>query len=74
MAYRVLIVGGRGWRDYGKLRSALDAILVNRLPDVAILTAGGPGAPALAACYARSRGLELVALVPDHERYPGCAV
>jgi hypothetical protein len=26
------------------------------------------------ACYARSHGLRFTALLPDHERYPGCAV
>jgi len=74
MAYRILVVGGRGWFDYGNLCSTLDTVLANRLPDVVILTAGGAGVPALAASYARARGLELVALVPDHERFPGCAV
>ena len=37
------------------------------------MTAGGPGLPALAASYARSRGLVLLAVIPDHVRYPGCA-
>src|SRR5262245_8559224 len=64
MAFRVLILGESGFRDYTRLRDALDAALSKRLPDVAILTAGGPGVPALAASYARSCGLELVALGP----------
>ena len=37
---------------YARLRDALDAALANRLPDVQIVTAGGPGVPALAASYA----------------------
>ena len=73
MVFRVLILGESGFRDYSRLRDALDAALSRRQPEVTILTAGGPGVPALAASYARSRGLELLALVPDHERYPGRA-
>jgi hypothetical protein len=37
------------------------------------VTAGGPGLPVLAASYARSRGLELLPVLPDRTRYPGCA-
>jgi hypothetical protein len=72
-AFRVLILGDPTFRDYGRLRDALDAALVNRLPDVVIVTSGGPGLPALAASYARSRGLELLPVIPDRVRYPGCA-
>ncbi|MCE9564431.1 MAG: DUF2493 domain-containing protein [Planctomycetes bacterium] len=57
MTFRVLIIGGRQRFEYARLRDAIDALLAKRLPDVEILTAGGPGVPALAACYARSRGL-----------------
>ena len=52
MVFRILIIGGRKRFDYARLRDALDVLLVNRLPDVEIITAGGPGVPALAACYA----------------------
>jgi hypothetical protein len=38
-----------------------------------VVTAGGPGLPALAASYARCRGLELVPVPPDRVRSPGCA-
>jgi hypothetical protein len=74
MAFRVLIIGTAGIRDYPWLRDVLDTLLANRLPDVELLTTGGPGLPALVASYARSRGLTFTALVPDHERYPGNAV
>jgi hypothetical protein len=73
MAFRVLLLGDPLFRDYARLRDALDAALVNRLPDVELVTTGGPGLPALAASYARSRGLELVPVVPDCQRFPGCA-
>jgi len=71
MAFRVLIIGGRQRVEYARLRAALDTLLVNRIPDVEILTAGGPGVPALAACYATSRGLPLLAIPIDHIRHPG---
>lgn len=43
MAFRVLIAGGRHYADYTLLRATLDALLANRLPDVELLTTGGPG-------------------------------
>jgi hypothetical protein len=73
MAFRVLVLGDPRFRDFAQLRDTLDATLVNRLPEVVIVTTGGPGLPALAASYARSRGLELVPVVPDCQRFPGCA-
>jgi len=74
MAFSVLIIGGRQRFEYARLRAALDALLANRLPDVEILTAGGPGVPALAACYARSRGLPVFALPIDHIKHPGSTI
>src|SRR5262245_26279370 len=73
MSFRVLVIGGRRFCDNARLRDALDRALVNRLPDVELLTAGGPGVPALAASYARSRGLTLTVLTTDYIRYPGDA-
>ena len=57
MAFRVLIIGGRQFRDYARLRDALERALARRLPDVELVTAGGAGVPALVASYARTRGL-----------------
>jgi hypothetical protein len=74
MAFRVLIAGGTQFTDYPALRTALDALLVNRLPDVEILTAGGPGVPMLAASYAAERNLQVTALVPDYPGHRGNAV
>ncbi|MCE9561519.1 MAG: SLOG family protein [Planctomycetes bacterium] len=68
---KVLIIGGRQRFKYALLRDALDALLANRLPDVEILTAGGPGVPALAACYAASRKLTLTTIPVDHVKHPG---
>jgi hypothetical protein len=74
MAFRVLITGGRHFTDYPLLRATLDALLANRLPDVELLTTGGPGVPMLAASYALERGLVVTALVPDFRRFPVDAV
>jgi hypothetical protein len=46
MAFRVLVAGGRDPVDYVRLRDALDKLLANRMPEVEIFTAGGPGVPA----------------------------
>jgi hypothetical protein len=70
MAFRVLIAGPRHFTDYLTLRATLDALLANRLPDVELLTAGGPGVAMLAASYAKERGLVVRALVPDFRRFP----
>ncbi len=49
MAFRVLILRGREFRDY-----ALDSALVNRRPKVEILPAGGPDDRLRAALVANS--------------------
>ncbi len=64
MVFRVLVAGGRGWVDYVRLR---DSALVNRLPHVEIITAGGPGISALAASY--SVRIPVVTTHPDSEDY-----
>jgi hypothetical protein len=65
MPFRVLIVGAPRFYAYHRLSDALDLALANRLPDVQLITGGGPGVPALAASYARSRGLMLNVVLPD---------
>src|SRR5438067_13430683 len=70
MSFRVLIAGGKHFTNYAALRAVLDKLLANRLPDVELLTTGGPGVPMLAASYATERGLAVAALVPDSGRYP----
>src|SRR5262245_54204958 len=74
MAFRVLVIGGRRFCDYRRLRDALDAALAKRLPDVEILTAGGPGVPALAASCAQSRGPPVTVVLPDYVKHPGDAL
>jgi hypothetical protein len=73
MSFRVAVIGGRSPIRYGTLRATLDTLLANRLPDVELLTAGGPGVSMLAASYAAERGLSCAALVPEFGRYPEAA-
>jgi hypothetical protein len=56
--------------NYPALRAALDVLLVNRLPDVVLVTAGGRGAPMLAASYGAANGLVVVTRVADFRRFP----
>jgi hypothetical protein len=43
MGFRILVAGGRHFTDYPALRTALDTLLANRLPDVKLLAAGHLG-------------------------------
>jgi hypothetical protein len=61
MSFRVLIASPRHFTGYPTLRAALDVLLVNHLPDVELLTAGGRGVPMLAASYGAGRGLTVPA-------------
>ena len=59
-----------GWRTATCGTRSLDEALAVCLPDVEILTAGGPGVPALAASYARSRGLPVTVTPADFTKHP----
>lgn len=50
--------------------ATLDALLANRLPNVELLTVGGPGVAILAASYATERGLSITAHLPEFGRFP----
>jgi hypothetical protein len=71
---RVLTIGYKQRFEYARLRAALDALLAKRLPDVEILTAGEPGVPTRAACYAGEGGLPLFAMPVDYAHHLGNAV
>jgi hypothetical protein len=73
MSFRVLVIGGKHFHDYRTLRATLDALLAKRLPDVELLTCGGPGVAMLAASYAAERGLKVIAHIPDFGRFPEAA-
>jgi hypothetical protein len=60
--------GVRHFRDYARLRAALDHLLQHRLPDVVILSRCGRGTDALATSHAVERGLQLVPYPLDLER------
>ena len=58
--FRLIVAGSRSFADYARLAADLDRLLVNRLPSVEIVCGGcSAGADALAARYARERGLAL---------------
>jgi hypothetical protein len=72
MAFRVLVVGNPA-AEYSHLRDSLEALLANRLPDVQLVTVGGPGLPALVASYAASRNLSVVAATVGYPKHRGNA-
>ena len=58
--FRLVVAGSRSFPDYARLAADLDRLLINRLPAVEIVCGGcAAGADALAARYARERGLAL---------------
>lgn len=67
--FRVLICGGRDYSDYSALCAALDALLVNKLPDVVIIHGAAPGADSLAGQYAADRGLACEAFPADWQTH-----
>lgn len=61
----VAIVGSRGWEDKKAIEQA-----VNDLPrETRIVSGGARGADSLGALYARLRGLPVLVLLPDWDRY-----
>jgi hypothetical protein len=66
----VLVIGPPVFRDYPRLREVLDLVLVNRVPDVELLTVGGSGLPSLVASYARMRKLEFRSVPLEQQSYP----
>lgn len=58
--FRLIVAGSRSFADYARMAADLDRLLVNRLPSVEIVCGGcSAGADALAARYARERGISL---------------
>jgi hypothetical protein len=66
--FRVIVTGVGAFHDYTRLRDLLDSLLVNRLPDVVILSRCGRGTDALATSYAVERGLTLIPFPLNHQR------
>lgn len=69
MPFRVVVTGPHRFRDYPHLRAALDAALVNRLPDVVLLSGCGPGTDFQAASYAHERGLPITPYPMNFARF-----
>ncbi|MDO7874359.1 DUF2493 domain-containing protein [Hymenobacter sp. ASUV-10] len=65
------VIGSRHFADYAFLAATLDGLQVaGLLPVISTIVSGGArGADALAARYARERGLPLVEFTPDYARY-----
>jgi len=55
---KVIIAGGRNFRDYDKLRESCDNILVNQ-KDVEIVSGTAAGADTLGERYAQEKGYEV---------------
>ena len=72
MAFRVLVVGDP-LVEYAHLRDTLDRALASRLPAVELVTAGGPGLPALVASYAATRSLPVAAVTLNSAKHRGNA-
>ncbi|AGO83199.1 hypothetical protein pdul_cds_949 [Pandoravirus dulcis] len=63
---RVAVVGGRDFGAYDVLERCLDALADERGPITTIVSGGARGADAMAADYARRRGIALIEFRPDY--------
>jgi hypothetical protein len=70
--FRVIVVGAAAFRNYRRLRDAIDYLLRDRLPDVVILTRSGAGlgTDSLALSYALARRLDVIQYRADHQKRP----
>lgn len=66
---RILVCGGRDYRDSGRVYAALD-LLHARRGITCIIEGGAPGADKLAAHWAKRRGIECQTFVPEWRRGP----
>lgn len=65
----LLVAGSRTFNDYDLLKTKLDHILKNRLPEVVIVSGGAEGADSLAERYAKERGLPVRIFNAEWEKY-----
>lgn len=68
MTFICLIVGSRGYTDYGAFKAKCDALLANK-DDIEIVSGGCSGTDALAERYAHSHGYPLQIFPADWSRY-----
>lgn len=58
--FHVIVAGSRAFNNFALLEKTLDALLVNKLPDVAIISGGAEGADKLGEAYAMLKGFRLM--------------
>ena len=66
---KVIVAGGRDFNDYELLKSKLDYILQNKLPDVEIVSGAARGADSLGERYAKENNLGLHRKPADWDTY-----
>ena len=67
--YYVIVAGSRSFNDYTLLAAKLDKVLVNKMPDVVIVSGGARGADTLAIEYAQRHGLKCDVMPADWNRH-----
>lgn len=68
--FRVIVAGGRDFRDYEMLKSRLDKLLARYDPqDLAIVCGEAKGADSLGKRYAMERGIALVSYPAEWDKY-----
>lgn len=68
--FKVIIAGGRNFCDYERLKKVCDSLLANRFKEgVTIISGTARGADSLGEQYARQRGLELIQMPAEWEKY-----
>ena len=66
MTFKLIVAGGRDFKDYGLLRKSIDDYIVSReLLDMTIISGGAIGADQLGEKYAESHGCDLELFIPD---------
>lgn len=68
MAFRVIIAGGRDFRDYRKLEKACD-IFLSQKKNIIVLSGGAKGADSLGERYALLKGYDCQIIKAEWEKY-----
>jgi hypothetical protein len=66
--FKVIIAGGREFKDYELLKSKLDKILQNKT-DIQIVSGKARGADSLGETYAKERGYDIEEFPADWKKY-----
>lgn len=70
MSFRVIIAGGRDFSDYERLKTVCDKVLANKFDEgVTVISGTARGADSLGEQYARERGLQVIRMPADWDRY-----